>query len=89
MCQACIQVPHASQTCIYTRCWPLQVSGEGVFGAGAHSDYGMLTLLATDEVPGLQVRALIFFCLFCYMGQACMGEPNPSGWPQVRCQGCR
>ncbi|WIA38103.1 hypothetical protein OEZ86_001465 [Tetradesmus obliquus] len=30
--------------------------GEGVFGAGAHSDYGMLTLLATDEVPGLQVH---------------------------------
>jgi len=28
---------------------------EGVFGAGAHSDYGMLTLLATDDVPGLEV----------------------------------
>lgn len=28
---------------------------EGVFGAGAHSDYGMLTILATDEVPGLEV----------------------------------
>ncbi|CAM9287485.1 unnamed protein product [Ectocarpus sp. 6 AP-2014] len=28
----------------------------GVMGAGAHSDYGLLTLLATDEVPGLQVR---------------------------------
>lgn len=28
----------------------------GVFGAGAHSDYGMLTLLATDEVPGLQIH---------------------------------
>ena len=26
--------------------------GEGVFGAGAHSDYGMLTVLATDEVGG-------------------------------------
>lgn len=37
--------------------------GAGVFGAGAHSDYGMLTLLATDSVPGLQVG----------------GEPDGSG----------
>uniref|UniRef100_A0A7S3QLD7 Fe2OG dioxygenase domain-containing protein n=2 Tax=Dunaliella tertiolecta TaxID=3047 RepID=A0A7S3QLD7_DUNTE len=29
---------------------------EGVFGAGAHSDYGMLTLLKTDDVPGLQIH---------------------------------
>ncbi|KAK9843645.1 hypothetical protein WJX81_000832 [Elliptochloris bilobata] len=29
---------------------------QGVFGAGAHSDYGMLTLLRTDDAPGLQVR---------------------------------
>lgn len=28
----------------------------GVFGAGAHSDYGMLTLLATDENAGLQIQ---------------------------------
>lgn len=29
---------------------------EGVFGCGAHSDYGMLTILATDGVPGLQAH---------------------------------
>eukprot|EP00250_Pteridium_aquilinum_P015840 c22792_g1_i1 orf=389-1366(-) len=28
---------------------------EGVYGAGAHSDYGMITLLASDGVPGLQI----------------------------------
>jgi isopenicillin N synthase-like dioxygenase len=27
----------------------------GVFGAGAHTDYGLLTLLSTDENPGLQI----------------------------------
>ncbi|KAK9071790.1 hypothetical protein SSX86_008219 [Deinandra increscens subsp. villosa] len=30
-------------------------SDEIVYGASAHSDYGMITLLATDAVPGLQV----------------------------------
>lgn len=28
----------------------------GQFGAGTHSDYGDVTLLLTDEVPGLEVR---------------------------------
>uniref|UniRef100_A0A0E0BYG3 Fe2OG dioxygenase domain-containing protein n=1 Tax=Oryza meridionalis TaxID=40149 RepID=A0A0E0BYG3_9ORYZ len=28
---------------------------KGVFGAGAHSDYGLITLLATDDVVGLQI----------------------------------
>ncbi|XP_026661399.2 2-oxoglutarate-Fe(II) type oxidoreductase hxnY isoform X2 [Phoenix dactylifera] len=28
---------------------------KGIYGAGAHSDYGLLTLLATDDVVGLQV----------------------------------
>jgi len=27
----------------------------GIYGAGAHSDYGLLTLLVTDEVSGLQI----------------------------------
>lgn len=28
---------------------------KGLYGAGAHSDYGLITLLATDDVMGLQV----------------------------------
>jgi len=28
----------------------------GIYGTGAHSDYGLITLLATDGVPGLQVQ---------------------------------
>ncbi|CAN8277941.1 unnamed protein product [Cochlearia groenlandica] len=28
---------------------------KGIFGTGAHSDYGMMTLLATDGVMGLQI----------------------------------
>jgi isopenicillin N synthase-like dioxygenase len=27
----------------------------GILGAGAHSDYGMITLLSTNEVPGLEI----------------------------------
>ncbi|KAL3532523.1 hypothetical protein ACH5RR_006044 [Cinchona calisaya] len=27
----------------------------GIYGAGAHTDYGLLTLLATDDVVGLQI----------------------------------
>ncbi|KMT03189.1 hypothetical protein BVRB_8g197380 isoform B [Beta vulgaris subsp. vulgaris] len=28
---------------------------KGIYGAGAHSDYGLITLLATDDVVGLQI----------------------------------
>ncbi|KAL9274588.1 2-oxoglutarate-Fe(II) type oxidoreductase hxnY-like protein [Drosera capensis] len=27
----------------------------GIYAAGAHSDFGLITLLATDDVPGLQI----------------------------------
>ncbi|XP_073002611.1 kihadalactone A synthase LFS-like [Typha latifolia] len=30
-------------------------SDSGIYGASAHSDYGMVTLLTTDGVPGLQI----------------------------------
>ncbi|XP_057978375.1 2-oxoglutarate-Fe(II) type oxidoreductase hxnY isoform X2 [Malania oleifera] len=33
----------------------LEFSDEEIYGASAHSDYGMITLLATNGVPGLQV----------------------------------
>ena len=29
---------------------------DGIYACGAHSDYGMLTLLLTDGTPGLQIR---------------------------------
>ena len=32
----------------------MSASDDGNIGAAAHSDYGMLTLLATDGTPGLQ-----------------------------------
>jgi isopenicillin N synthase-like dioxygenase len=36
--------------------YPPQADGEGGWGVGEHTDYGLLTLLLQDEVPGLQVR---------------------------------
>ncbi|CAN1195506.1 2-oxoglutarate-Fe(II) type oxidoreductase hxnY [Linum perenne] len=36
----------------------LGCSDEELYGASAHSDYGMITLLIADGVPGLQAKAL-------------------------------
>jgi isopenicillin N synthase-like dioxygenase len=34
------------------------VPKDGIFACGAHSDYGMITLLLTDDNPGLQVKLI-------------------------------
>jgi isopenicillin N synthase-like dioxygenase len=36
--------------------YPPATGAEGEIGAGAHSDYGVITLLMTDGEPGLQVK---------------------------------
>uniref|UniRef100_A0A0E0BCV4 Fe2OG dioxygenase domain-containing protein n=1 Tax=Oryza glumipatula TaxID=40148 RepID=A0A0E0BCV4_9ORYZ len=35
--------------------YPAKESDDGNYGASAHSDYGILTLVATDGTPGLQI----------------------------------
>jgi len=48
---------YTSAPCINLRVnhYPPQAAGEGI-GCGAHSDYGLFTILAQDLVGGLQVR---------------------------------
>ena len=36
----------------------LESSGEEIYSASTHTDFGMITLLATGGVPGLQVYML-------------------------------
>lgn len=49
---------------------PLGISdpSKGIYACGAHSDYGMLTLLATDAVTGLQVLIRAVFAIHLSFG---------------------
>lgn len=40
----------------------LESSDDEIYGSSAHSDYGMVTLLATDGVQGLQACLLLISC---------------------------
>ncbi|MEL6426870.1 MAG: 2-oxoglutarate and iron-dependent oxygenase domain-containing protein [Pseudomonadota bacterium] len=48
--------PHFTAPMATLRLLHYPASGPGEIGAGIHTDYGALTLLATDHVSGLQVR---------------------------------
>lgn len=54
--------PHSRSSSQVLISAPVMVIGEVIssdvetYGASAHSDYGMVTLLLTDGVPGLQVN---------------------------------
>lgn len=57
-------------TMLYSPHWllllpPLGISdpSKGIYACGAHSDFGMLTLLATDAVTGLQVLSRTVFAI--------------------------
>ncbi|KZV25553.1 putative 2-oxoglutarate-dependent dioxygenase [Dorcoceras hygrometricum] len=41
--------------CIIIRHYQISEPAKGIFGAGAHTDFGLITLLATDDVVGLQI----------------------------------
>lgn len=48
-----IEIIEHSSLCISGQ---ISEPAKGIFGAGAHTDYGLITLLASDENLGLQVR---------------------------------
>ncbi|TVU09683.1 hypothetical protein EJB05_43173, partial [Eragrostis curvula] len=52
--------------------------GDGNFGAAAHSDYGMLTLLATDGTPGLQAWRL--FVTISFLQEK---DRHPQMWEDI------
>jgi len=48
---------YSSQLIFFLLCYLLGMSdpSKGIYGCGPHSDFGMMTLLGTDSVMGLQV----------------------------------
>ncbi len=51
-------LPHFDRPTLFLRLlhYPEQPAEEGLFGSAPHTDYGFITLLAQDDVGGLEVR---------------------------------
>ncbi|XP_019156815.1 PREDICTED: protein DOWNY MILDEW RESISTANCE 6 isoform X7 [Ipomoea nil] len=65
---------------------PLESPDQVIYGASAHSDYGMITLLATDGVPGLQVAFFLDPNPDCLVEclESCCSESSPCRFPPIR-----
>ncbi|CAL0322158.1 unnamed protein product [Lupinus luteus] len=62
---------------------------KGLYGAGSHTDFGFITLLATDSVSGLQIAYFIEPSHDCLVEclPTCKSDSNPPKFPPILCAG--
>ncbi|XP_033131487.1 uncharacterized protein LOC103874380 [Brassica rapa] len=70
---------------------------KGIYACGAHCDFGMLSLLATDDVMGLQlIKVKVFSSQIPFFVKpshdciieclpTCQSENNPPKYPAIKC----
>ncbi|XXG48956.1 hypothetical protein AAC387_Pa02g3270 [Persea americana] len=68
--------------------YPVETSDIMSYGASAHPDYGMITILATDGVRGLQVAFFVDPNPDCIVEclQSCCSDTCPPKFPPIRSQ---